>query len=138
MSARNRRESGFALIDALLAVAVLSVGLVAVLDAFMTGGASLEFTKNTLIANLLAQSKMEQYNSVPSSAISDVTCCTDLNSTNEFTPASSEGSFPAFKYEMQKTSEVASYVDRITLTVHYRVMGKDKKMVYTMLKGKKT
>lgn len=135
MTAREN-EKGFALIDALLAVFVLSIGLVAVMDAYVTAAQSLDNAKSVLIANLLAQSKMEQYDALPSSAISNVSCCTNFNAAGEF-DATTEGSYGKFTYEMTKASLIAGYVDQLTLTVHYKTFGKDRTMTYVMLKGKK-
>ena len=92
--------------------------------------------RGVLTANLLAQSKMEQYNALPSSAVpTSVACCTSFKSaTNEFDPAS-EGDYSKFSYEMTKTTVVAGYIDQITLIVHYKVFAQEKTMTYVMLKG---
>lgn len=130
-----KSEKGFALIDAMLSVFVLSIGMVAVMDAFTTASKSLQNTKNVLIANMLAQSKMEMLNALPSASIANVTDIS-FNGTNEF--ATSEGNYTGFTYTLVKTTELAGYIDRLTLTVTYKVFGKTKTMTYVMLKGLKT
>ncbi len=127
------REKGFALIDAMLGVFVLSIGMVAVMDAFSTASKSLDNARKTLIANILAQSKMDEYNAVPSTYISTVACCKSFNASDEF--ATTEGDYSGYTYELAKSSEVAGYVDRLVLKVHYKVYGKDKTLTYEMLKG---
>lgn len=69
MSSRLRAEEGFGLIELLIALAVLNIGLLAILAAFNSGGLALQRASQTATASVLADKQMELYRGVRYNAI---------------------------------------------------------------------
>src|SRR5919202_189289 len=69
MADRLRRDDGFALIELLVALTVLTVGILAVASAFTAGTASLRRASRETTAATLADTQMELYRALTYSAI---------------------------------------------------------------------
>ena len=89
-AAGGRGDGGFALIEMLIALTVLSVGLLAVLGSFTTGYIALNRANTEATATLLADKTMEayrgkQFTALPAAGTSSVTYSVST------TPASPDG-----------------------------------------------
>ena len=77
MHLRAREESGFGLLELLMAMVMLSVGILALVAAFNSGTIALERAGRTATAAALADAQMERYRALTYSAIQ-----LDANSVN--------------------------------------------------------
>lgn len=69
MSSRARDESGFALIEMLIAIVVINVGLLAILFALTSGVTTLRRSAETSTASAVADRQLERYRAVAFSSI---------------------------------------------------------------------
>ena len=80
-TSRLRRDDGFMLIELLIAMAVLTIGILALVGAFSSGYSSLNRASSTSTASVLADSQMERYRALLYNEIQlDTTCgsnCTE-------------------------------------------------------------
>lgn len=80
-ASRLRRDDGFMLVELLIAMAVLTIGILALVGAFSAGYSSLNRASSTSSASVLADSQMERYRALLYNEIRlDTTCgaaCTE-------------------------------------------------------------
>jgi type IV pilus modification protein PilV len=72
---RLRREDGFMLVELLIAMMVLTVGILALVMAYTAGYASLNRANSTSSASVLADSQMERFRALQYAAIQLNTTC---------------------------------------------------------------
>jgi len=72
---RLRREDGFMLVELVIAMAVLTVGILALVGAYSAGYASLNRANSTSSASVLADSQMERFRALQYAAIQLNTTC---------------------------------------------------------------
>lgn len=102
---RLRREDGFMLVELVIAMAVLTIGILALVGAYSAGYASLNRASSTSSASVLADSQMERFRALQYAAIQlnttcGATCAQDstytsdsaYNSTAQVTGCTSTGS----------------------------------------------
>ena len=69
MSARVRDESGFALVEMLIAIVVINIGLLAILLSLTSGMATLRRSAETSTASSIADKQLEKYRAVAFTSI---------------------------------------------------------------------
>jgi type II secretory pathway pseudopilin PulG len=69
MSGRVRGESGFALVEMLVAIVVINIGLLAILLALTSGMAALRRSAETSTASAVADKQLERYRAVAFTSI---------------------------------------------------------------------
>jgi Tfp pilus assembly protein PilV len=72
---RLRREDGFMLVELVIAMAVLTIGILALVGAYSAGYASLNRATSTSSASVLADSQMERFRALQYAAIQLNTTC---------------------------------------------------------------
>lgn len=72
---RLQREDGFMLVELLIAMAVLTIGILALVGAYSAGYASLNRATSTSSASVLADSQMERFRALQYAAIQLNTTC---------------------------------------------------------------
>lgn len=72
---RLRREDGFMLVELVIAMAVLTIGILALVGAYSAGYASLNRASSTSSASVLADSQMERFRALQYAAIQLNTTC---------------------------------------------------------------
>ena len=75
LTSRLRREQGFMLVELLIAMMVLTVGILALVGAYSAGYTSLNRATSTSSASVLADSQMERYRALQYNAIQLNTSC---------------------------------------------------------------
>lgn len=86
MNLRLRAQEGFGLVELMISLAVLNVGLLAILAAFSSGGLALQRASQTANATVLADKQMELYRGVRYNAIG-ITLATSTDATYQGDPA---------------------------------------------------
>ena len=93
LTSRLRRDEGFTLVELLIAMMVLTVGILALVGAYSAGYAALSRASSTSSASVLADSQMERYRALQFTAIQlDTTCGTTCSQDSTYTTDSAYSS----------------------------------------------
>ena len=86
LTTRLRREDGFTLVELLIAMMVLTVGILALVGAYSAGYASLNRATSTSSASVLADSQMERYRALNYDGIKlNITCGASCTQDSTYT-----------------------------------------------------
>ncbi|KPK39442.1 MAG: hypothetical protein AMJ78_08525 [Omnitrophica WOR_2 bacterium SM23_29] len=108
---RHRRHKGFTLIEIVISLAILAVGLVALLALFVISFDTASRAANLTDAAIYAKQKMEEIKRDGYSAAADEDW-TQISTTNYY-------------YRVVVTDEVTDYLKKVTLTIKWTYRGKD-------------
>lgn len=110
-----RNERGITLIEVLIAVVVLSVGVLAVGQLFPAGSRSQVTARMTTTASYLAQERLEQLNCLPFTA-ADLSA--GRHPTSGTDPVGDSGQYGLF-YEVTAMASPLANLKRVTVTVQW-------------------
>jgi type IV pilus modification protein PilV len=93
LRSRLRREQGFMLVELLIALMILTVGILALIGAYSAGYTSIARATSTSSASVLADSQMERYRALQYNAIQlDTTCGASCTQDSTYTSDSAYSS----------------------------------------------
>lgn len=115
-----RREKGFALIDAMIAVFVVAVGLTAALDMISSMQIEMDMFRKYMMMGTLAQSKLEEYD-----AASGLPAATG---SGDFGTEMGVSTYGGFTYTMSSTDVTSAGLS----AAPYNLAGKSKKINVTV------
>ena len=140
----RRTERGFALIDALIAIFVTSVGVVGAMDLIVTSMLEIDYQRKITLAGMLAAGKLEELdagNSLPTTTTTPASFGTEygLSGYNAYTytvtsTAIDASSFPA----AAPSSDLTGWTNKVAVTVKFRdFRGKEHSVTVTSIKTKR-
>lgn len=139
---RANSERGFALIDAMLAIFVLSTGLVAAIDLIVSTQVEIDYMRKASMSAILAQSKIEELDAedaVPSSSSGNFGTDYGLSAYNGLSYTVTVSALPAVGYSPDGTTTIASSnASKVVVSVSFNDMrGKSHSVVLSSIKAKR-
>jgi len=130
------KYKGFTLIEALVAIAVLLIGILGVIQLFPAGLNSSRTSKEETMATNLAQGELEQYKNTEYDSISNISKTKYTTNQND----------PNYKFDKQveviyvnsdlTQSATDTGLKKITVTISWQEKGQEKNFSATLLKHK--
>ncbi|OIQ58216.1 hypothetical protein MOTE_21480 [Moorella thermoacetica] len=121
----GRSESGFMLLEVMVAVLILGIVIAGVIDIFIRSNYQVTSSYLTLQAIHLAQARLEELKATTYENVSNV----------DKTPYPGK---PGFSYSVQVSPSVLGYnLKTVTVTIYYIERGNEKSLSLTMEKGKR-
>lgn len=121
----NTKERGFALIDALIAIFVTSVGIVGAMDLIVTSQMEIDYQRKYMLAGMLAAGKLEELdagNLLPTTTTTPANFGTEygLTAYNNYTytvtsTAINAASFPA----AAPSTDLTGWTNKVAVTVKF-------------------
>ena len=139
---RRRGETGFSLLEVMVAVVILGFGLLAIMHLFPVGLKASKISQDTTVASFLAQAKMEELKNTGWAQLSVGSTTEGYEPPIQITVDKETYSYPGFKRvtTVQNVETTDPGLKRITVEVFYKPYGAERcvKLVTLFTDYKKT